>query len=719
MQRSDKINILMVDDRPENLLALEAVLSSPEYNLVRATSGEEALKFLLKDDYAVILLDVQMPGLNGFETAQVIKSRQKTQHIPIIFLTAINKEPEHVSKGYLIGAIDYLFKPFEPDNLKAKVDNFASIYEKNQRVKKQSDLLKRSLRDLEKANQELSRQAAELRKAEAISRIIGDASIDTMIVFNNQGEVLTVNPAVKGMFGYSQSELIGDNIVALIPLFGSDKLNVIFNDEDGKHEHIFERLIETQALQKDESLFPVEIQIGKAIVDGKRLFACTIRDITERKKQLAALKHQALHDSLTGLPNRTLLYDRIQESMGKSKASSTEMSLLLFDLDHFKAINDTLGHHCGDLLLKQIANRLETLVGEEDTVARLGGDEFGVLLSNMDTDKAVTLAKEIIEVIEQPIEINEQTLMVRPSVGVAIFPYHGDDVETLMRRADVAMYTAKRTGSGYAIYSTENDPNSLNRLQLISELRDSIDHDKLMVYYQPKLDVKSNRVFELEALVRWEHPIHGFIPPDEFIPLAEQNGLIKSLTLTVLNKSLGQLARWRKEGYNTGVAVNLSTRNLQDIYLPDQVKELLEKWEVPPQCLTLEITESFIMANPKRAMDILLKLRGLGIRLSIDDFGTGYSSLAYLKNLPVDEIKVDKSFVIDMTKDPNDAMIVRSVISLAHNLGISVVAEGVETEEIWDMLVSLYCDSVQGYYLSRPLPADNIFRFLMEREIRV
>jgi diguanylate cyclase (GGDEF)-like protein/PAS domain S-box-containing protein len=719
MKSKNKINILLVDDRPQNLFALEAVLSNPNYNLVKAASGEEALKFLFREEFAVILLDVQMPGLSGFETAAIIKSREKTKHIPIIFVTAINKEPEHVFSGYSVGAVDYLFKPFEPESLKAKVDNFAHIYLNSANLKHQAQLLKRSSRELEKANKELLRIASHLRKAEAIARVIGDTSIDTMVTFNHLGKLLTVNPAVEGMFSYKKEELVGGNIVSLIPKFSEKRFSSLFNfSESEMRKVILNKLIELNAVRKDGTIFPAEIQVGEAYIDEEVIYACTIRDITERKKQLAKLKHQALHDNLTGLPNRGFLYEKLQYEINSCKISNCDLLLLIFDLDHFKAINDTLGHHYGDILLQTVSSRLNEVTKEGDTVARLGGDEFAILLPQCELSGAVTFAKEMIKLIEQPFDLNGQTLSIRPSVGIAVYPSHGNDVETLMRRADIAMYNAKRSNSGYAVYSIENDSSSLNELQLISELRDCIENNKLMIYYQPKVDMKTEKIYEAEALVRWVHPLHGFIPPDEFIKIAEQNGLIKSLTLWVLDHAIQQVRAWHEEGLTMKVAVNLSTLNLQDYLLPEQIFHLLQKWGVNSSSLILEITESFIMSNPKRAMEVLLKLKEMGVKLSIDDFGTGYSSLAYLKNLPVDEIKVDKSFVIDMTKDPNDEMIVRSVISLAHNLGIAVVAEGVESQEILDKLMILNCDSVQGYFISKPIPAKEFTEFVNNRYMR-
>lgn len=701
------INILIVDDRPENLLALEAVLENQNYNLVRANSGEEALKCLLKDDFAAILLDVQMPGLNGFETAQIIKSRQKTKDTPIIFITAISKEKDHVISGYAIGAMDYIFKPFEPETLKYKIDSIVNNYTYTVQLKQQTELLRQNALALKESNEELIETTTKLKKAEALASVIGETSIDSMITFDKQGTILTANPAVQSMTFFSQSHLISKNIKILIPEIGYTHLNK-------EIELIIGKLREISVLREDKSAFSAEILIGEAYVEGEVIYACTIRDITERKKYIAELEHHALHDALTGLPNRILLNDRVEQCMIKSLNTGQNFVLMILDLDQFKTINDTLGHYHGDILLQQVGKHLKGVLSESVTIARLGGDEFAILLPNGNIEEAITISNQILNSFEHTFIVEEHSISVRTSVGVALFPDHGEDVTSLMRKADIAMYTAKQSGSGYAIYSKDKDNNTLNRVTLMNDLRTAIEYNTLMLYYQPKVNLKTGIITDVEALLRWNHPNYGFIPPDEFIPIAEQNGLIKQLTMWVLDQALQQCNTWHKLGINIGVAVNLSTKNLQDMTLPEQVSELLTKWNISPSNLILEITESSLMADPVQAMEVLQRLKKLGISLSIDDFGTGYSSLAYLKNLPVDEIKVDKSFVMEMNQFNTDSMIVRSVINIAHNLGLKVVAEGVENQLIWEMLNSLNCDTAQGYFISRPIPGDALYQWSLE-----
>jgi diguanylate cyclase (GGDEF)-like protein len=424
------------------------------------------------------------------------------------------------------------------------------------------------------------------------------------------------------------------------------------------------------------------------------------------RHQAETNEHQALHDALTDLPNRTLFHDRVGQALASARREHLPVAVMIMDLDRFKEVNDTLGHASGDELLKQAGVRLRAALRESDTVARLGGDEFGVLLPKVvDSAAAVSVARKLRKALEEPFTIHGLSLQIEASVGIALYPEHGDDVHSMLQRADVAMYVAKEHPAGCEIYAKERDEYSPDRLTLLTELRRAIDHGELVLHYQPKAELRGGTVSGVEALVRWSHPTRGLVPPDEFIPLAQKTGVIVPLTHFVLNEAVRQARTWQLEGLHLCVGVNLSARNLLDVHLPDTVGELLTRWEVPPSLLELEITESTILADPIRAMHILSRLSGMGVRLAIDDFGTGYSSLSYLKRLPVDALKIDKSFIQGMEENENDAVIVKSTIDLGRNLGLRVVAEGVETAEAWRQLVVLGCDVAQGYYLSRPVPA--------------
>ncbi|HEY5595272.1 MAG TPA: EAL domain-containing protein, partial [Nitrospiria bacterium] len=409
-----------------------------------------------------------------------------------------------------------------------------------------------------------------------------------------------------------------------------------------------------------------------------------------------------------------LVLDRLKQAIHAASRENKPLALLLMDLDRFKDVNDALGHHHGDLLLKQVGPRVLSALRESDTIARLGGDEFAVLLPVTDVNGATVAARKILEALDRPFVVEGFFLEVGASIGIALFPEHGEDVDLLMRRADVAMYQAKQSGSGSAVYISEHDRHSPRRLALMGELRHAVERQELVLYYQPKIDLKAGRTIGVEALVRWQHPQHGLILPDQFISLAEHTGVIKPLTLWVLSEAARQILAWHQAGLEIAVAVNLSVRNLQDLQLPDQIAELLRNSGVMPGWLELEITESAIMADPGRAMEILTRLKTMGIRFSIDDFGAGYSSLSYLRRLPVAAVKVDKSFVIGMDASEDDAVIVRSTVDLAHNLGLKVIAEGVESQKVLDRLVAMGCDAAQGNYISRPVPAADLTRWLAE-----
>ncbi|MGI8686174.1 MAG: putative bifunctional diguanylate cyclase/phosphodiesterase [Acidimicrobiales bacterium] len=429
----------------------------------------------------------------------------------------------------------------------------------------------------------------------------------------------------------------------------------------------------------------------------------------EKAELVEEVLHQALHDALTGLPNRTLFHQRVQRAISAAKASSAHAAVMLIDLNRFKEVNDTLGHHNGDLLLQDFSRRLQNSLRPGDTVARLGGDEFAIVIPHVDGPAgAERVVKRILRAMQEPFALNELTLDMDAAIGVALYPDHGGDPATLLQRADVAMYAAKGALGGYELYSAENDRYSPRRLALVSELRSAASRGELRVHYQPKSDLRSGRVTGLEALLRWNHPKHGPVPPEEFIPIAEQTGSIRALTTFVLEEALTQCGVWRRAGLNLDMAVNLSVRSLLDTDLPDEIARLLRETGVPAGCLTLELTESSMMSDPVRTADVLDRLHGLGVQLSIDDYGTGYSSLSYLRRLPVDEMKIDKSFVMSMQGKDNDDVIVRSTVDLGHNLGLRVVAEGVEDEASWDRLAALGCDSAQGYWLSRPIPAEEV-----------
>ena len=433
-----------------------------------------------------------------------------------------------------------------------------------------------------------------------------------------------------------------------------------------------------------------------------------------------ALEHQTLHDALTGLPNRVLMQDRLEQAIQLMKRNNGSMALLLLDLDRFKEVNDSLGHQVGDELLQQVGQRLEALLRHSDTVARLGGDEFAIVAPNTDNRQAAQFAEKIARAIKDVFQVGKQNLYVGVSIGVAVYPHHGTDAGTLTRHADIAMYSAKRNNLDYSLYELTRDKRRVDKLALVGDLHDELKNtENLQLYYQPLIDLFSHEVVAVEALLRWSHPQLGSVSPEQIIKMAEHTGLIASLTQWVIDTTLSETSHLRQAGKRLGVAVNLSAWNMQDPELPTTIARILEKHAVPGRQLTLEITESAMMSDPVRARKILMQLGKMGLNLAVDDFGMGFSSLGYLKMLPVNELKIDKSFVTNMRGDKNDAIIVHSIIELAHNLGLRVTAEGVENQQTLSQLQQRKCDMAQGFHISPPLPADALQQWLQDQQLQI
>ena len=551
---------------------------------------------------------------------------------------------------------------------------------------------------------ERRRAEEELRRSGERIRAILDNVADGIVTVDERLIVRSYNPAAERLFGYVPDEVIGKEFGHLIAeaCRGEIKPQLRAYLRPHKREVVVGRH-ETSGLRKDGIAFPLEFNVGR--LGPQRLVIGSLRDVSERKAETEALQYRALHDPLTGLPNRTFLRERLEETIRAGEREMKPCAVLLVDLDGFKSVNDSLGHEAGDRLLQQVGQRMRSVLRRADTIARYGGDEFAVVpWGATDVPRAVLIAEKILHAVDQPFTIDEQPISVNMSIGIAVFPQHAEDADALTRRADVAMYAAKRARSGFSVYSLDQEGgDNGGRVPLIGKLRYAIDQFELLLHYQPIVTALDGQPSKVEALVRWGHPSHGLLPPDDFIPSAEQTDLIKPLTAWVLNEALGQVHAWSRAGIDIGVAVNLSARNLLDDELPDAVAQLLSTWQVAPEKLSLEITERSIIAT--EAEETLQRLHATGVRISVDDFGTGYSSLTYLKRLPVQEIKIDKSFVMDMATNWDGAAIVRSTIDLGHNLGLTVVAEGVEDEKTMEMLRQYGCDFIQGFHISRPAAA--------------
>jgi diguanylate cyclase (GGDEF)-like protein len=452
---------------------------------------------------------------------------------------------------------------------------------------------------------------------------------------------------------------------------------------------------------------------------ARQMFART-QSLKQATDELAAREREneylALHDNLTGLPNRALFMRELRTAIERS-TPERGVAVMIMDLDQFKEVNDGLGHHFGDLLLQELAPRLKRVVRDGDTVSRLGGDEFGILLPGVSGEgRAIEVAHRILDELETPVVLEDLPLDTSASIGIALHPYHSDDIDTLLRCADVAMYTAKEAHTGYEVYRPERDQHSPARVTLLGQIRPAMERGQLDLWFQPQISLHTGKVRTAEALLRWQHPELGLVMPRSYLPFAERTTLLRPLTLHVVNRALSGAHEWLRAGHQVGVAVNLSPHSLLDLDLPEQIAELLHRWEVPPTSLQFELTEDSLMADSHRSVEVLRRLSGVGVGISIDDFGTGYSSLSHLRRLPVDEIKIDKSFVMNTMSDPNDESIVRATIDLAHNLGLRVVAEGVEDEPTWNRLRELNCDYAQGYLMCRPIPLHELMDWLRRRD---
>ena len=543
-------------------------------------------------------------------------------------------------------------------------------------------------------------------------RSILDNVADGIVTLDEQGRLQSVNPLVESLFGYSSTELIGQPVAMLIAApEAEDFLRHLQTYLRPDKKQVRSGSHETVGRRKDGSVFPLEFLGSQMQTGDHRIFIGTLRDITERKTERENLEHRLLYDGLTGLPNRTLFIDRLRERIALSAVDGSPWGLLTMDMDRFKEVNDSLGHHKGDLLLAAVARRLSSALTPASGMGRTGGDEFAIYSASITDDaSARTRAAEILRALEEPFTVTGKPIDVRASLGIALFPEHGRDLDTLMRHADVAMYLAKRRQTGVMLYTPGDEEESGANLGLRGELRHALNHDELFLEYMPIVDLEAGSLESMEALIRWQHRERGLIMPAQFIKAVEETELINPLTRWVLETALRQAASWRDRGLPAAISVNLSSVNLEDESLSLWLGGLLRQHHLEASCLILEITETSAMA--KGAAEVLRQLDALGVRLSVDDFGTGYSSLAYLQRLPVDLIKIDRSFVSQMLTNPGSASIVRSIVDLAHNMSLRAVAEGVEDAATQALLDRLGCDYGQGFYIGRPMGPEAAARWM-------
>jgi diguanylate cyclase (GGDEF)-like protein/PAS domain S-box-containing protein len=694
--------VLVVNDRHAQRVAIRAMLASLDVMVVEAESGRAALRAVLRQSFAVILMDVRMPGMDGYETADLIRQRLESSRTPIIFVTAFGREdqPDTVA-AYASGAVDFLFTPVVPDVLRAKVSVFVDLFV-------QAQELQRSLDSIIELN-------AALRDIQASTQAVLDNVADGIVTASQDGLIESLNPSARGLFGYREQEVIGQPLGILIAPECREEFRGLAATAPGLFSGRLtqNRATETLGRRRDGSTFPMEIEHGEIKLGVRGLMLAFVRGISERKAYTESLEHQALHDALTGLANRTLFGEHADSALASARRNTESRAVLMMDLDGFKQVNDAFGHDHGDLLLQQVGRRLVAALRETDTIARLGGDEFAILPAGpTGLTAAAAVAWKIQQTCKAGFVINDEIVRVSASVGIAMFPEHGATTVALLRRADAAMYLAKRSGSGHAVFDPAEESHTARQLALLTDLRHCVARHELVLHYQPKIDVTTRRISGVEALVRWQHPVQGLLGPASFLPEVERTALIEPVTRWVLNEALRQQRIWRDQGIDLTMAVNISAHSLRpSSNLPDMVAELTESWGIAPKRLTLELTEGALIEAP--SPDILDRLHAMGAKISIDDFGTGYSSLVYLQRLPVDELKIDASFVASLAADSDSAIIVCSTIELAHNLGLTVVAEGVEDEVAMELLLANRCDTAQGYLLGPPSSAEELANLLI------
>ncbi|HYD80720.1 MAG TPA: EAL domain-containing protein [Paucimonas sp.] len=690
LAEGDRIpNVLLVDDRTENIDSLQAILDGGGARLLGATSGEQALELLLEHDVSLVLLDVQMPRMDGYEVARLMRGNRKTRLVPIIFITAIMRDERAVMRGYESGAIDYIAKPVDPAILRSKVELFL---------------------ELDRNRRRLQEAYAQLGRAKAYYESILNAAGEGVLGISRDGIIDFANPAALAMLGYRAGELRGKPVAVFHP----------HEETAGEHGEPMPfrycwraeaeyRVDDDLFIRRDGTGLPVSFCCSP--VAGRSAGSVLVfQDITTRKRLEDQLRQQAITDHLTGLNNRNGFKEAFHVSLERARRSGKSVALMFVDLDNFKRINDTLGHDVGDQLLRAVAARLKDSVRPYDIVSRIGGDEFTVMLDELDdAADASAVADKILSALRRPFDLkNNMQLAIGASIGISSYPECGGDTETLMQAADVAMYQAKNAGRNlFQFYMPEMNAKAHARLMLEQALRAAVERQDFELHYQPQVDLGSGRLVGFEALLRWQQGNPGNIEPDVFVPMLEETGLIVPMGSWVFSTGCRQRQEWGgRLPDDCKISLNLSPRQFADKNLVAEIRRILERNALPSYQLEIELTEGMLMLDTAHTRSVLHSLKDMGLALSVDDFGTGYSSLAYLKQFALDALKIDKHFIEHLTTSDRDVAITTSIIQLGHNLGLDVIAEGVETEEQMSLLQELGCDVVQGFYFGKPLPAE-------------
>jgi diguanylate cyclase (GGDEF)-like protein/PAS domain S-box-containing protein len=690
--------ILIVSDQQANIRLLETMLQRAGYLCVDSTVDQIAVCELhLKNRYDLILLDLQMPRMDGFQVLEALKIIEPEDYLSVLAITA---QPNEKLRALRAGVKDFISNPSDSSEVLTRIYNMVEVRLLHGEVKAHGRLLEETVRE----------RTAELRRSEEMFRELADNIPEALWIRDSEQQTLQyVNPAWQKLSGLCAAP--GDPIEKIYQTIHPDDLQRVTHER--RNTPIAHASNEYRLMRPDQSVrwihartFPIANPLGKApwLVE-------IIEDVTQRKEVQRQLVHLARHDALTGLPNRSFLYESLREALVRAEENQLVVSLLLLDIDDFKNVNDTLGHTIGDAVLREFAARLATCVRPGDTAGRLGGDEFAVIvLTPTNSSGAVDVANRIRTSLQSPLVLEDKNISVTASIGIATYPTDTSDLEALVRYADAAMYDAKASGrNGFRRYTAELNARAIEKSNIEAALRLAQGRDEFILHYQPKLHIDSGELTSAEALIRWNRPGHGLVLPGYFIPALEELGLIVPIGAWVIDMACRQIREWQRTGLGQiRVAVNVSPRQLNEERFVPQVADAVREHCIDPTLLEFEITESTLMAYGESTSVTLRKLKDLGISISIDDFGTGYSNLAYLKRFQVDALKIDIGFIRDVMTNADDAAIATAIINMAHSLRLKVIAEGVETREQLDFLRIYGCDEVQGYYLSKPLPADEL-----------
>lgn len=721
---SEKERILIVDDTPANIDVLGAILTD-EYDISVAVSGPMAIDIAGSEPAPdLILLDIMMPQMDGYEVARHLKAGQKTSRIPIIFVTAKIEDADEAF-GFEIGAVDYIRKPVNASVTRARVKSQLElkkyrdrltrlVEEKTSEVRTSRERLESEQQKLQRAQEDLLDNKAMAHKHQVYFRELFMNSPYGIVLVGQDNRIISSNNSYSRLLGYSIGEILNSEF----PGFPVD------GQTEGPHKDLVKKAfngettcVETLCLHKKGYRIPISalaypVRINNR-VQGVFVF---YENISQRKLFEEKLKHQAYHDTLTGIPNRLLFSERLDYALDKQKEfPEFKFAVLLLDLDRFKSINDTLGHQSGDELLQMVSARIKDCLRVDDTLARLGGDEFAVLLPDIqDHHQIAVIAERITRATESAFIIQNQEVHVSASIGIVEQTQVYENANHLIRDADLAMYHAKDSGKAqFKFFTPRMHEVLMASVTLEKELRKALEKEELTLFFQPIIQVAKGRLEGFEALVRWNHPEQGLVPPDRFIPLAEETGLILPMGEWIIDTALNRLAAWKKIFPGPlSVSINISIRQFLQEAFDTQLAEAIHKYGLLPSDIKLEFTESLLMEHTEKAVRKLEALKQLGVVLAIDDFGTGYSSLSYLQQFPIDQIKIDRSFIGSMERREDSFEIVKSILSLSKSLGLSTVAEGVETRQQMDTLKQLSCESAQGYYFAKPMPGDKTLEYL-------